>query len=165
MSCPSWQWHRTGSSWFPIRTLPVAPLWCDLGFVPNSRGNKAAANLRPTDQPSMAWSWTWKVCPKFQFLNSHFSEVDKLLTGNENWAKIVRSNFFLFHIYAQCDNMYLKKVWGQEFLYILSGLNINSSNLTMTIFHSKKIGSSNFRLRYAKGLSFFFLVVNWYEQD
>ena len=47
MSCPSWQWHRTGSSWSPVRTLPVAPLWCDLGFVPNSRGNKAAANLRP----------------------------------------------------------------------------------------------------------------------
>ena len=23
------------------------PLWCDLGFVRNSRGNKAAANLRP----------------------------------------------------------------------------------------------------------------------
>ena len=49
MSCPSWQWHRTGSRWFPGRTLPVAPLWCDLGFVPNSRGNKAAANLRPTN--------------------------------------------------------------------------------------------------------------------
>ena len=47
MSCPSWQWHRTGSRWSPVRTLPVAPLWCDLGFVPNSRGNKAAANLRP----------------------------------------------------------------------------------------------------------------------
>ena len=47
MSCPSWQWHRTGSRWFPVRTLPVAPLWCDLGFVLNSRGNKAAANLRP----------------------------------------------------------------------------------------------------------------------
>ena len=30
-----------------VRTLPVAPLWCDLGFVSNSRGNKAAANLRP----------------------------------------------------------------------------------------------------------------------
>ena len=44
---PSWQWHRTGSQWFPVRTLPVAPLWCDLGFVPNSRGNKAAAYLRP----------------------------------------------------------------------------------------------------------------------
>ena len=25
----------------------LAPLWCDLGFFPNSRGNKAAANLRP----------------------------------------------------------------------------------------------------------------------
>ena len=47
MSCPSWQWHRTGSRWSPVRTLPVAPLWCDLGFFPNSRGNKAAANLRP----------------------------------------------------------------------------------------------------------------------
>ena len=23
-------------------------MWCDLGFVPNSRGNKAAANLRPS---------------------------------------------------------------------------------------------------------------------
>ena len=48
MSCPSWQWHRTGSSWSPVRILPVAPLWCDLGFAPNSRDNKAAANLRPT---------------------------------------------------------------------------------------------------------------------
>ena len=46
-SLVSWQWHRTGSRWSPVRTLPVAPLWCDLGFVPNSRGNKAAANLRP----------------------------------------------------------------------------------------------------------------------
>ena len=32
MSCPSWQWHRAGYSWSPIRTLPVAPLWCDLGL-------------------------------------------------------------------------------------------------------------------------------------
>ena len=48
MSCPSWQWHRTGSCWSPVRTLPVAPLWGDLGFVPNSRGNKAAANLLPS---------------------------------------------------------------------------------------------------------------------
>ena len=47
MSYPSWQWHRTGSCCSSVRTLPVAPLWCDLGFVPNSRGNKAAANLRP----------------------------------------------------------------------------------------------------------------------
>ena len=47
MSCPSWQWHRTGSRWSPVRTLPVAPLWCDLGFVQKSRGYKAAANLCP----------------------------------------------------------------------------------------------------------------------
>ena len=33
--------------WFPVRTLLVAPLWCDLGLFPNSRGNKAVANLRP----------------------------------------------------------------------------------------------------------------------
>ena len=39
--------RRTGSRWSPVRTRPVAPLWCDLGFFPNSRGNKAAANLRP----------------------------------------------------------------------------------------------------------------------
>ena len=50
MSCPSLQWHRTGSSWSPVRTLRVAPLWCDLGFVQNSRGNKAAANLRPVSR-------------------------------------------------------------------------------------------------------------------
>ena len=31
MSCPSWQWHRTGYRRSPVRTLPVAPLWCDLG--------------------------------------------------------------------------------------------------------------------------------------
>ena len=55
MSCPSWQWHRTGSRWSPVRTLQVAPLWCDLGFFPNSRGNEAAANLRPKNEvPSNA---------------------------------------------------------------------------------------------------------------
>ena len=31
MSCPSWQWHKTGYRWSPVRTIPVAPLWCDLG--------------------------------------------------------------------------------------------------------------------------------------
>ena len=34
MSCPSWQWHRIGSRWSPVRSLPVAPLWCDLVFFP-----------------------------------------------------------------------------------------------------------------------------------
>ena len=47
---PCWQWHRTGSSWSSVLTLLVAPLWCDLVFFPNSRGNKAAANLRPKYQ-------------------------------------------------------------------------------------------------------------------
>ena len=47
MSCPSWQWHRTGSRWSPVRTLPVAPLWCDLEFVPNSRGNKSCGEPSP----------------------------------------------------------------------------------------------------------------------
>ena len=32
----------------PVRSLPVEPLWCDLGFFLNSRGNKAVTNLRPT---------------------------------------------------------------------------------------------------------------------
>ena len=47
MSCPSWQWHRTWSHWFPVPTLPVAPLYSDLGFIQNSCGNKAAVNLCP----------------------------------------------------------------------------------------------------------------------
>ena len=51
MSCPSWQWHRTGtplvSSSNPTGGAALAPLWCDLEFFPNSRGSKAAANLRP----------------------------------------------------------------------------------------------------------------------
>ena len=29
--------------------MTQAPLWCDLGFFPNSRGNKAATNLRPME--------------------------------------------------------------------------------------------------------------------
>ena len=31
-----------------IRVYVYRCLWCDLGFVPNSCGNKAAANLSPT---------------------------------------------------------------------------------------------------------------------
>ena len=27
MSCPSWQRHRSGRRWSPVRTIPVAPLW------------------------------------------------------------------------------------------------------------------------------------------
>ena len=32
MSCPSRQWHRAGYRWSPVRTLLVAPLWCDMGL-------------------------------------------------------------------------------------------------------------------------------------
>ena len=74
MSCPSWRWHRTGSRWFPVRTLPVAPLWCDLGFVPNSRGNKAAANL----------------CPSHGFVRSVSSPPRILSGGNAGGASPVR---------------------------------------------------------------------------
>ena len=55
MCFPSWQWQRTGSSWSPVLTLPYRwrPCqWCDLGFFPNSRGNKAAA--KPLLQPCSA---------------------------------------------------------------------------------------------------------------
>ena len=81
----------------PVRTLQVAPLWCDLGFFPNSRGNKAAANLIPKSaccilhwfcslgwvfailkcfKPllqltcSLADSWlqTWPFCKAFDFI-------------------------------------------------------------------------------------------------
>ena len=32
ISCPSWQWHRTGYSWLLVQILLGAPLWCDLRF-------------------------------------------------------------------------------------------------------------------------------------
>ena len=49
-------WHRTGSSWFPVETLQVAPLWCDLGFFQNSSGNKAVVNLHPESKSSQSLS-------------------------------------------------------------------------------------------------------------
>ena len=52
MPLPTWtrdvlSWHRTGSRWSPVRTLPVTPLWCDLGFFPNSRGIKSCGDPPP----------------------------------------------------------------------------------------------------------------------
>ena len=42
-------WKQLVSSSTPtVVVVQVVPLWCDLGFFPNSRGNKAAANLRPS---------------------------------------------------------------------------------------------------------------------
>ena len=87
MSCPSWQRHRTGSRWSPVRTLPVAPLWCDLGFVPNSRGNKAAANLRPISicDRNSAQCKDWDVFSQWaiQILQFHCRYV--------TWVKITYS--------------------------------------------------------------------------
>ena len=83
MSCPSWQWHRTGSRWFPVRTLPVAPLWCDLGFVPNSRGNKAAANLRPRENltksgiDTAGW-WSLKYYGHILLKKKHINILNKI---------------------------------------------------------------------------------------
>ena len=42
--CPSWQWHRFGYRWSLVRTLPMAPLWCDKAAI-NQNQNEAAATL------------------------------------------------------------------------------------------------------------------------
>ena len=70
MSFPSWQWHRTGSCWSPVPTLPVAPLWCDLRFVPNSRGNKAAVNLSPEANFHLGRSEQPKQCSEYTIVSS-----------------------------------------------------------------------------------------------
>ena len=49
-----------------------------------------------------------KICPKFEVLSSHFSEVNELF--NEHWAKIVPSENISTPIYIQCYNMYQWKV-------------------------------------------------------
>ena len=45
--------EAVGLKFEPYRWAAVAPLWCDrdLGFFPNSSGNKAAENLRPITGP------------------------------------------------------------------------------------------------------------------
>ena len=52
MSCPSWQWHRTGYCWLPVQTLPVAPLWCDLR---NCSPTVVAINLCLMNFHHFAW--------------------------------------------------------------------------------------------------------------
>ena len=63
LQCLSWQWHRSGSCWSPVQTLPVAPSCCDLGFFPNSCGNKAAANLQPTNKIKSSHKLTLAEAP------------------------------------------------------------------------------------------------------
>ena len=54
----------------------VAPLWCDLGFVPNSRGNKAVANLRPIVITDQRWQdelqfSIWRFFGQSVYVNIH----------------------------------------------------------------------------------------------
>ena len=65
MSCPSWQWHKTGYRWSPVRTIPVAPLWCDLGrcsrtVVVIKLRRTSAYNVRYQD--GLGWSWHVAAC-------------------------------------------------------------------------------------------------------
>ena len=63
-----------------------------------------------------------KICPKYQVLSSHFSEVNELL--NVHWAKIVLSENISTPINVQCKNIYQEMVCCQEFWYVVSGLDI-----------------------------------------
>ena len=166
MSCPSWQWHRTGSRWSPVRTLPVAPLWCDLGFVPNSRGNKAAANLRPLSlyfdvddllneqkmrRRGRLWNFStgsWRSIDSvlsLKFSSSGISEVDDLL--NEDWEKkcakrkYFNAQFFSTPIYVKCDKMNLSKVCcPKKLVYLVwPGLWLHISTWVIQISKNEKL--------------------------
>ena len=57
----------------PVQTLTVAPLRCDLGLVPNSSGNKAAANLGPS-------------CPECHLLTLVATRIFVLQVGLLNYS-------------------------------------------------------------------------------
>ena len=48
MSCPSWQWHRTGSRWSPVRTLLRAYWWRPCGVTWDSSQTGVVIRLRQT---------------------------------------------------------------------------------------------------------------------
>ena len=87
MCCPSWQWHRTESSWSPVLTLSVAPLWCGLGFLPNSCGNKAAAKLLPKICPNTMWFVIFNIIQSYQIFVSSiiFSSFIQFFHGFLSW--------------------------------------------------------------------------------
>ena len=98
MSCPSGQWHRTGSSWSPVWTLPVAPLCCDLGFVQNSCGNKDAANLCPMGKSSRWWN-----APSQRIITKNVSYVlsaPKLALSTINFIIISNDWFCMLNIFS-----------------------------------------------------------------
>ena len=53
-------WYRTGYRWSPVRTLPVAPSWCDLGRCPRRvvviKLRRTSALHWNTSQRMMWWS-------------------------------------------------------------------------------------------------------------
>ena len=57
--------HRAGYRWSPVRTLPVAPMWCDLGLwsrtvevIKLRRGNEAFPPFKLTLQVSKTGGWS-----------------------------------------------------------------------------------------------------------
>ena len=63
-----------------------------------------------------------KICPEFQVFSSHISELGDLL--DENRAKNVRTQNISIPIYGECYNMCWSRFCFQEFLCILSDLDI-----------------------------------------
>ena len=65
-----------------------------------------------------------KICPNFQVISSHFFKVNELL--DEHWAtwKIVWSENISTPIYVEWDKMYRSKIYVQEFLCLVSGLDL-----------------------------------------
>ena len=48
MSCPSWQWHRIGYRWSPVRTLPV-----DLGRCPEQSWLESCGESPPKNKTAV----------------------------------------------------------------------------------------------------------------
>ena len=98
---------RVWSSWSSVWTLPVAPLWCDLGFVPNSRGNKAAANLRPM------LCLSWNLLPDWSLTNrlSPEKELFELWLQNSTSSMLQRASkrADIFALWPK-----LCKLWSKE---------------------------------------------------
>ena len=78
---------------------------------------------RPTIHISIS-----KICPKFQGLSSHFSEINELPSAQwAAWsalAKIVPRENISTPLYVKCYKMYWSKVCVQTFWYIVSSVDI-----------------------------------------
>ena len=158
MSFPSWQWHRTGIRWFLVRTLPVAPLWCDLGFVPNSRGNKAAANLSPkvndhekTNEASFqalgdfdcipGWRGQPKQCPKHIIVSSILTV---LIFRRNHWRTALLGSTTVGFYHWNCKAAQLD-LYVSEFhrhTTIMSNIQISQANIKSLGLNRKQMSHS-----------------------